>query len=590
MRPSVSPAPPGLRELAGSLAPQEPAGEPHPAGARLPGARMDHRKAHRERGALPWPAGHEDLSAQQAHVFLAEGQAQSGPAVLAGGGAVRLGELLEDPGHLRRRHADAGVRNREADVAGILRVRVDPDGDRPVLGELRGIAEQVVEGLVQQLRIRPEVLDGGIGVHHQAVAVPGHEGSRGGGQLHEEGRDMAGLDVDHHPPGLDLGEVQDVVDEAEQVPAGRLDVAQVPQQLAQPMLGKLLQQEFTVEQDGVERRPQLMAHVGQEHALGTTGLLRGVLGLHELHVRGGQPVVGRLELVPALQEGVLGLLALGDVPVDRIAACAPARDQDGGADDGHMEEGSVLPPADRLEGEAAALDGQVRQALGLLPVGFGDDQVVDGAAADLGLLVAEHPAELRVLADDPAVDVQHHDAFGRGLDEVGEVGRLPLDGVLGALAVGDIPVDAEDGNLPGLGHDGHTQDGDIDQGAVLAPPDVLDGEGPAAGDAVRDGLGLPPQPRRGQDVVDALAEQLVLRVPEQQVELAVRPHDQALVVADHDGFGHVLEEVLEESVPRQGLRALPGHGHPLNPPTAHHGCRQGCVRPARSAMAPSPGT
>src|SRR2546421_311621 len=73
---------------------------------------------------------------------------------------------------------------------------------------------------------------------------------------------------------LDLGEVENVVDQRERVLGADLDVVQVrgPPVRLQPVPPVDHQPGETA--DGVERRPQLVAHVGQELALELAGLLQ----------------------------------------------------------------------------------------------------------------------------------------------------------------------------------------------------------------------------------------------------------------------------------------------------------------------------
>ena len=84
--------------------------------------------------------------------------------------------------------------------------------------------------------------------------------------------------VDGHRAGLDLREVENVGDQVEQVSAGAVDRARefdlLRRQVALRIVGQLLAQD----QNAVQRRPQLVRHVGQE------------LGL----VAGGQRELGRL--------------------------------------------------------------------------------------------------------------------------------------------------------------------------------------------------------------------------------------------------------------------------------------------------------
>ena len=68
--------------------------------------------------------------------------------------------------------------------------------------------------------------------------------------------------IELHPPGLDLGEVEDVVDQREQVAAGAEHAVERLEVLLE-RLG-VLPQHLGDADDGVERRAQLVAHVGQE--------------------------------------------------------------------------------------------------------------------------------------------------------------------------------------------------------------------------------------------------------------------------------------------------------------------------------------
>ena len=64
--------------------------------------------------------------------------------------------------------------------------------------------------------------------------------------------------------GFDLGEIQDVVDQVEQGFAAALDDADL---FAQIWRQWLVQHKVTHAQDGIHRRADLMAHIGQEFTL-----------------------------------------------------------------------------------------------------------------------------------------------------------------------------------------------------------------------------------------------------------------------------------------------------------------------------------
>ena len=112
-------------------------------------------------------------------------------------------------------------------------------------------------------------------------------------------------------PGLDLRQVEDVVDDRQQVRGGRLDLVQALG-LLRRRAGAL--QQVREAEDGVQRRADLVAHVGQEGALGLVGGLgplpclvefRGALGDQFLQV-----------VAVAIEFGAEALL-FGDVLLDR---------------------------------------------------------------------------------------------------------------------------------------------------------------------------------------------------------------------------------------------------------------------------------
>ncbi len=87
------------------------------------------------------------------------------------------------------------------------------------------------------------------------------------------------LEVDllqRHALGLDLRQVEDVVDQFQEVLRGLLHLAQL---FAQHGFLGAVQGQTGHAQDGVHPCAQLMAHVGQEAALGTIGGLGTDLGL-----------------------------------------------------------------------------------------------------------------------------------------------------------------------------------------------------------------------------------------------------------------------------------------------------------------------
>ena len=78
-------------------------------------------------------------------------------------------------------------------------------------------------------------------------------------------RDVAGVHV--HLPGLDLREVEDVVDQLEEIGAGLVDrPGELDLLVGQVLLG-VLREQLREDEQRVERRAQLVAHVREELAL-----------------------------------------------------------------------------------------------------------------------------------------------------------------------------------------------------------------------------------------------------------------------------------------------------------------------------------
>src|ERR1700683_3286907 len=126
-------------------------------------------------------------------------------------------------------------------------------------GELEGIRQEVLENLLEPLRVRLEGTRQGrvdVDVERQALRLGElveraiHAVTQGG-----EG-DLLGLDGDR--AGLDLRQIEDVVDEREQVRAGRMDVPGEVNLLGQQVACGILGQLLAKDQNRVERRAQLV--------------------------------------------------------------------------------------------------------------------------------------------------------------------------------------------------------------------------------------------------------------------------------------------------------------------------------------------
>ncbi len=181
-----------------------------------------------------------------------------------------------------------------------LRGETDAHIDVAVGGELDGVGEQVLEDLLQALRVAVHEARQVLGKLHVERQVLGL------GHVPEVAIDVVAqagegnfLDLDGDGAGLDLREIENVVDEIEQVGAGGVDVAGeldlLVREVAAGVFGELLAED----EDGIERRAQLVGHVGQELGL----VFRGERQLGGFFL---ERVAGLLDLgVLALDFGVL---------------------------------------------------------------------------------------------------------------------------------------------------------------------------------------------------------------------------------------------------------------------------------------------
>src|SRR5712692_5515704 len=211
-----------------------------------------------ERAALSRLAVHPDLAAHQLHEAPADGETESGPAELARGRAVGLAEWLEQARSGLGRNSDAAIThgNAQLDIVGALLRHFDRNHHLAALRELDGVSDQVDEHLAEAAGIATQ-------------------GGRDGRVDPRQELDVLEL----HPARFDLGEVEDLVENAQERAARAADRLRV---LA--LLGGegRVEEEPGHSQHTVHGRADLVAHHGQEIALGAGRLLRGDPGAMNL--------------------------------------------------------------------------------------------------------------------------------------------------------------------------------------------------------------------------------------------------------------------------------------------------------------------
>ena len=95
--------------------------------------------------------------------------------------------------------------------------RLRADGHRALLGELVGVAREVEQRLPDPRLVGAHRAEVGGAIDHHLVAVLRRHRADGLHHVLDQRRDREGLDVEVHLAGLDLGQIEDVVDQREQV-------------------------------------------------------------------------------------------------------------------------------------------------------------------------------------------------------------------------------------------------------------------------------------------------------------------------------------------------------------------------------------
>ena len=195
-----------------------------------------------------------------------------------------LFEDVEDGIEPMCRDPDASVAHGDAQWLSI-RLHLDDDGDHATLGELERVPDEVDEHLLHARRVGVNGSDRIGNVRTQRNGAVAGLPLELRECLADQRIEHDGRQIERHPPRLDLGQVQDVVDQPEEVQPVRRYAVAVGQLLLRHRVLPVLVQHVGESDDRIERRPQLVAHARQEIALRTTGGLGGIAGDDELELR-----------------------------------------------------------------------------------------------------------------------------------------------------------------------------------------------------------------------------------------------------------------------------------------------------------------
>ena len=172
----------------------------------------------------------------------------------------------------------------------------DDQRDQAALGELARVRQQVEQALTYPARVRDHAVRRGVDLEHHVVAALDRHRPHRRDHVDDQGSQLEDARLDIETPGLDLGQVEHVVDDRQQVPPGVIDAVEIFDQARLAQLFEILLHQLGVADHRVQRRAQFVAHVRQELALGGVGRVGGVPGVLQLDHDSLQRPIPRREL------------------------------------------------------------------------------------------------------------------------------------------------------------------------------------------------------------------------------------------------------------------------------------------------------
>src|SRR5262249_52064493 len=139
-----------------------------------------------------------------------------------------------------------------------------PQPDLAFLGELAGIAQKVEEDLSQPHGVNGQCAEVLLGVNDEAVLFLVGKLSSGADDIVYQRGSLGGFWVEVQLSGLDLRQIEHLVDEAKEVSPSAVHALQWLLRLFSAEACRVFDHHFGQSDDGVEGRAQLMAHAGDE--------------------------------------------------------------------------------------------------------------------------------------------------------------------------------------------------------------------------------------------------------------------------------------------------------------------------------------
>ena len=247
------------------------------------------RECKGESGTFAFPlAAHGNSPAVQLHELLGEGEPQAGTFLLSRVGRIHLLELAENAFLILGRNADARV----ADLHLQQLFAVFPahfgctDANFAAFrGKLDSVTQQVVEDLLKFSLIGIQGRQIVLHAVHEPDAFLGSQRFHDVEYIRDGFGHFETSQFQLHAARFHLGQVQDVVDQLQQVFATGEDVVDVFELLRIQLAEHLIGQHLGEPDNGIQGRAQLVAHAGQELALGLVGPFRRFLCFEQLDFR-----------------------------------------------------------------------------------------------------------------------------------------------------------------------------------------------------------------------------------------------------------------------------------------------------------------
>src|SRR5262249_40796108 len=179
--------------------------------------RLAPRQAHSEHRALTRLARHGHIAAHHTGELARDGETEPRAAEALRGRGISLAELLEQLCLLLGSHAYTGVGDGQLNPVATVGDPARPQPDLAFFGELAGIAEQIEQDLPQPHGVDCQCAEVLLGVNDDAVLVLLGKLPGGADDLIDQRCELHGLRIELKLSGLDLREVEYLVDKPEQV-------------------------------------------------------------------------------------------------------------------------------------------------------------------------------------------------------------------------------------------------------------------------------------------------------------------------------------------------------------------------------------